>query len=253
MKLRSFKLQFYYFFFCSICFLSCNREQSIKPNEKITLSTDSKTNQRRFTEQYFVSLGNYKHFDQTSYNLYDKVCGGKVYTCGQVSYMVARHLIDPSFPVNQNEVKNIHNRLKAWGSYWNSNIKCEPDVAKLSVLANGNLYNTGDFHKQGGKFIAKPSGEGYTVQREALKEFIRDALRSNRPVLLPVRYNFSASGYGHYIIVVGIQLTAGGSGSVLYYKDVYGNNSRTKSVDYTRALNSNWSNNGRQYAAMRLK
>ena len=197
---------------------------------------------KQFLESEHVELSNYTH-----YNQFDKWSGApsNLLACGQTSYMVARHMVDPSKSVNSSALEDIHDRLSNFGSY---NPEYYASVYMLSVLANGNRYNDPDFGPGGAEYY---SGGSYSSHRNQLKSFILDSLESGKPVLVPVEYKFNTGAIGHFLVVVGLHLTDTGSGSIIYYKDVAGDDDSTKTVDYTVLLDSNVGNsNG--YVALRL-
>lgn len=148
--------------------------------------------------------------------------------CGQTAYMVARHMISPGFPVSKDELLKIHNRLMGFSAY-----KSDPNhyasVDQLGALAQADLgYNAA----------------GYIVyrddQRSSAKSLILSTLQRNRPVVVPVEYNFTQGNLGHFIVITGLDLTDSGVGSVVYYKDVFDPNMNWGNVWSWSQTNQRW-------------
>ena len=162
-----------------------------------------------FDEYYSVSLSNYEHIKQV----------GR--TCGPTSYVVARKMKNPSYPNAYSNISIIHSTLGG------------------GDVSLGQLYYYND--QTAKSLYSKPSGNNlWSSRRTELKNFIKESIRDNKPVILFTGINMALGGDGHCYIIVELFLNDEGTGSVVGVKDVLSSSSYTTYFDYTDLLNSNW-------------
>jgi hypothetical protein len=163
----------------------------------------------------------YRHFYQKS----AITCGGNV--CLAASYMMGRGIIYPSKPFSAQELDRIKTGMRT---------VCSGDPDKLGAsITNGYSFARTDIGS------CQPPNEW--VDRETAKNNIRKWLASGLPVISLVRITagsqITASGrYNHFVLIVGLDYTVGGVGSVVYFIDPLSRVAEIRQANYTNFLNA---------------
>jgi hypothetical protein len=129
-------------------------------------------------------------------------------------------------------------------------------IASIRAMANGTFYHKGHLtdwldcdNKQGNRAILKSTAPNL-AGRTTMKNFIRDNLQANRPVIAittiktsygdadNVNYISTNGGQGHFVVLTGVTENDDTNTYLVRFKDPWSNNSKTYEVNYTRFLNS---------------
>ena len=158
----------------------------------------------------------YRHFYQKS----AITCGGDV--CLATSYMMGRGIIYPSKPFSAQELDRIRIGMRT---------SC-PGGASIT---NGYSFARTDIGS------CQPTNEW--TDRETAKNNIRKWLASGLPVISLVRITagsqITASGrFNHFVLIVGLDYTVGGVGSVVYFIDPLSRVAQIRQANYTNFLNA---------------
>lgn len=168
-----------------------------------------------YAYQGWTGMANYLHSKQATGS----------HDCGPNSYMIARHLVKPSYQVSANDLTSIRSR---------SGVSTGPvAIDKLKIVANQDFGTT----KCELKFSA-------STARASFYAWLKDQFLAKRTVIVPLRIVGSTGqitttgNVGHYVVLVGMDLTSGGTGSNVYYKDGLFDDSSTKTVDLSTMLDA---------------
>jgi hypothetical protein len=194
-------------------------------------------------------LGNYsflyKHFCQLDAS---PEYPGSV-LCGPTSYMLAAHMIASNkgrvYPCSKQKLGAIYNALRNAGKFDNRYGMYINDITWFSTTYDYPVVKTTYMR---------------TARRDVIKGYIEHYLKEGDPVIVPVnvfglqgsywandkdvqhvpgvKYYVSRSGsVGHFILLIGLELYADGSG-MAYYKDPLSRNGETRAVHYSRLLDA---------------
>jgi hypothetical protein len=239
------------FLMLAICFLltQCTNQEAVKPTASKPSNTlfDIPTNTNQRATSYLVAdkyLRKYEHYYQ--YNLWSGA--GRYNLCGPTSYMVLTGMIANAngrgYDVSQSRLKSIYEDLV---NKHGTGVQRGTSVSQLHYNSQRNEANYISSYQEAGG-------------REHIKGRILHYLSKGLPVVMPVKINSRNSeandldmkdqsgknyyitengGVGHFVVILGLHLTEGGSGSIIYYADVYDSQLKVKKVSYTRLLDAN--------------
>jgi hypothetical protein len=171
-----------------------------------------------------VNRNNFKHIYQKTTGI---TCGGSA--CLPTSYMIARAIVYPNRAFSVRELNNI---IEGMGTVCGTGT----GITKCQTYAKNDIGT------------CNPSIPG-TTDREIAKKYIKDNLQKGLPVISLVRikaatspssssYLSESTGFGHFVTIVGLELTTNGTGSIVYYFDPLDKTGVIREANYTTFLNS---------------
>lgn len=171
-----------------------------------------------------VNRNDFKHMYQKTNGV---TCGGSA--CLPTSYMMARAIVYPNRTFSVQELNTIINGMGTVCGTGTGITKCQ-------------TYAKNDIGS------CNPSIPGTTI-RETAKNYIKDNLEKGLPIISLVRikngtatsspnYLSETTGSGHFVTIVGLELTASGTGSTIYYLDPLDHTAIVREANYSTFLNS---------------
>jgi len=229
MKKVSFILSLTFILLAVFGLTSCNKEEQLNP-ENASENVEGVSAKIATAYNYTIPLSNFVYYNQGNTG-----CTNSTYRsngCLPASCLMAAHLRNTSIAV--------------------TSAKFTTYCAGMGISTSGTSITSGYSYMKNYVFGSQIANEAYTststnagldAGRNTTKSRIQQHLSANYPVVALIKYATSSKtvsttgNINHFVVIVGLNETASGTGSTVYYYDP-NNNSGMKSCDWTIFLNA---------------